>query len=149
MIIIPVIYQGPGKYGDFVWMINRHEYIDSLFIFNDNIESKHSYKNGKGNAAIRKYNINNPNIIIPRSAGIPTGSLRYKGFQELNPSTKKLIDDAIEVIKKLIQTHKYNKIFYSAEPSGLLGQSLFQIDKKVIQYITTEICKLNSINNVL
>lgn len=90
MDIIPIIYCESNKYGDFTWMIRQLEYQDSLFIFNDNIESKHSYTNGCGNASIREYNKYNPYIDIPRSAGIPTGSLISRGFISLTDENKKI-----------------------------------------------------------
>lgn len=145
MEIVPIIYSGSNKYGDFSWMIRQPEYQDSLFIFNDNIESKTSYTNGGGNASIRSYNINNPNINIPLSAGIPTGSVITRGFESLTETNKKYIDDSIEIIKELISKYKYKKIFYSAEKNGLLGQSIFKISDDVVKYITNEINLLKNI----
>ena len=145
MEIIPIIYNGENKYGDFKWMIKNIEYKDSLFIFNDNIESKYSYKNGLGNAIIRSYNVNNPNINIPLSAGIPTGSLKYNGFDSLSDKNKKYIDDSINIIKELILKYKYKRIYYSAESNGLLGQSLFKVNSEVVKYITNQIHELNYI----
>ena len=142
MEIIPINYSGRNKYGDFTFMITKPEYQDSLFIFNDNIESKRSYRNGLGNAAIRSYNKNNPNIDVPRSAGIPTGSLKYKGFKSLTLQNKKYIDDALCIIKELILKYKYKRIFYSAEKNGQIGQSLFKLGDDIVMYITEEIHKL-------
>lgn len=144
MEIVPITYDGPNKYGDFSWMIRQPEYKDSLFIFNDNIESKTSYTNGGGNASIRSYNINNPNINIPRSVGIPTGSVIFRGFTTLNETNKKYIDDSIEIIKELISKYKYKMIFYSSDKNGLLGQSLFKISDDIIKYITNEINNLKN-----
>ena len=68
MRIIPIIYSTQDKHTDFTWMIRQSEYKDSLFLYNDNIESKKSFINGHGNASIREYNIainiTKPNPII-------------------------------------------------------------------------------------
>lgn len=148
MEIIPIIFSGPNKYGDFSWMIRNVEYKDSLFIFNDDIESKKSYTNGLGNACIRSYNINNPYIDIPQSAGIPTGSRIHKGFRILTNQNKKYIDDSIDIIKDLILKYKYKRIFYSSDKNGLLGQSIFKLGNDVVKYITEEILNLKIYCNV-
>lgn len=55
-------------------MIKRDEYINALFIYNDNIESKNSCTNGLGNAYVRQYN-------VPKSTG--------RGFKSLTVENKK------------------------------------------------------------
>lgn len=77
--VIGTVFCGLNKYGDFDYMINNTDYDDSLFIYNDNIESRFKSKSGIGNAIIRKYN-QYSSLEIPRSAGISTGSLKKRGF---------------------------------------------------------------------
>jgi hypothetical protein len=70
---------------------------------------RHDYEKGCGNAVIRPYSRNNPANIRPRSAGIPTGSRRYGGFQTLSPDVKMIIDAAIEDVNTLITKHDYKR----------------------------------------
>jgi len=140
MKIVASRFQGFGMIGDFDYMIKLPEYADTLFIFNDDIESIHKYNKGKGNAIIRPYNKYNPAIKIPRSAGIPTGTrVKNQGFKRLDDTTKIYIDDAIENIKNLIKQYNYNKIVFSANSDGNLGSGIFKIDQSVINYITEQI----------
>ena len=141
--IVPTQFTKRNKYGDFKWMIRQEEHQKALFIFNDDIESKDSCKNGWGNACIREFNSNNPLIEIPQSAGIPTGSRKKKqGFQELDTETQEYIDTAVEKIKELIQKHSYETIYYSANREGLLGSKIFKPCDEVITYITEKIRSL-------
>ena len=141
--VIPTQFTKRNQYGDFKWMIQQEEYKNALFIFNDDIESVGSYKNGGGNACIREYNSNNPNIEIPQSAGIPTGSRKKKkGFQKLDSEAQEYIDTALEKIKGLIQKHSYETVFYSADRDGILGSKLFKPCDDVIVYITAKILEL-------
>lgn len=138
-----IIYKGKNIYGDFNWMIKQKKYKKVLFIFNDNIEKHFTNQKGKGNAIIRQYNKYNRKIEIPQSAGIPTGSLKEKGFKTLDDDTKCIIKCAIEEIKNLLKKYKYEKIFFSADKSGKrLGTSLFSPGEDVIDYITKKIYKL-------
>jgi hypothetical protein len=141
--IIPIIFTGFNKYGDFNWMINQQEYNDVLFIFNDNEEYHNTNKMGKGNAIIRVYNSHNKKISMPRSAGIPTGTLKYRGYKKLNKTTKQIIDNSIDKIKQVIQTYNYKKICFSADANGKLGTALFKVNPAVIDYITEQINHLS------
>jgi len=131
------------EYGDFNWMIKQSEYSDVLFIYNDDIENKESYRKGNGNAVIRPYNKYNPNIIKPRSAGIPTGSLKKGGFKKLDTQTKQIIDYAIQIIKDLIIKYNYKKVIYSGEKNGIIGSKIFEINDDVKKYITQQIINLS------
>ena len=95
MEIIGIEYKGMNKYGDFNWMINRIEYSDALFLFNDNEEYHNTSRQGRGNAIIRKYNKHNLSQDKPHSAGIPTGTLKNKGYTILDHKTKKVIDECL------------------------------------------------------
>lgn len=123
--------------GDFTWMIKNRNYSDALFIFNDNVYDHKKYFRGGGNAAIRPYNKYNPEIQVPRSAGIPTGDTG--GFSTLDENAKYHIDKTIEEIKELIEEHGFSRVYYSADEDGKLGTSIFTIGDDVRDYITEQI----------
>ena len=143
MDIIGTQYIKKGQYGDFDWMIKQKEYSDSLFIFNDDEERHKSCAQGKGNAIIRKYNIYS-NFKKPRSAGIPTGTVKRGGYNKLTSHIKFEIDQALKEIKEIIEKYKYKKVFYSADKEGKLGTSIFRVGNDVIEYITLEIQNLKN-----
>jgi hypothetical protein len=146
MKVIASIFTDPNKEGDFAWMIQQPQYRDALFLYNDNVEHRLKSIRGGGNAVIRPYNQYNPNVKIPRSAGIPTGSLQNGGFKVLDEPTKKYIDDAIDNIKNLIRVHQYKQVYYSAAPDGTLGSGIFLIHPTVKIYITNQIRSLELSN---
>lgn len=146
--IMPLIYKGPNRIGDFSWMIQRPEYKDVLFLFNDNQEQFIAFINrnpgacsaGNGNAAIRPYQCSK----FPRAAGIPTGSLGvgYQTLEQANP----FIDDAILYIRRLLKTGRYKKIAYSADADGRsLGVSIYSPVDSVKEYIVNQIEELKLI----
>lgn len=137
-----LVFNGPGEYGDFRWMIEREEYADSLFIFNDNEEQFFLHRRkphpesgcapGGGNAVIRPFQCADP----PRAAGIPTGA-GGMGYYELNDHVRSVIDRAVSDIRDLLGTGSYERIFYSADRSGGLGTGIFSVADDVKQYILT------------
>lgn len=132
-----------GQIGDFEWMIQQPNYQNSLFIFNDNEEHHNDTKKGLGNAVIRPYNMHNSNIVIPLSAGIPTGTMLRGGYNFLTADVQKVIDGAINEIIELIKLYNYESIYYSVGPDNILGTGLFKVDKSVIQYIDKKIHELS------
>jgi hypothetical protein len=145
--IIPSMFKGSNQEGDFLWMIEQPKYEKALFLFNDNIEHHFSYRKGAGNAVIRTYNKYNLNLKIPKSAGIPTGSIGKGGFKSLTEDVKTKIDQAFDEIYELIKLYKYEKIIYSAQENGKLGTSIFYVSSDVIDYITQKIHELTYFNN--
>lgn len=155
--IIPSVFQGTKREGDFKYMIESGKYPNSLFIFNDNQENFllfHNYlqtgrgKNsacspGGGNAIIRPYQCNIP----PTSCGIPTGS-KGIGYKNLH-SAKPYIDAAFNHIKILLANGYYKYIYYSADSSDnySLGVSIFSPSEDVKQYIVDNIWKLGIPSN--
>jgi nitrous oxidase accessory protein NosD len=140
--VIGISYEGSGKLGDFSWMVNQEEYKNSLFIFNDNIECHFQYNAGSGNAIMRKYN-RYSNLEIPKSAGIPTGSLTKNGFTELSDEVKYIINSSIQEIKDLISKYNYDTIYYSKDKDkDLIGTSIFKVNENVLKYITKNIKEL-------
>jgi hypothetical protein len=140
--IIGIKFVKPNQFGDFNWMCKQEEYANSLFIFNDNIEYHNTNRAGAGNAIMRKYNAHST-LSTPLSAGIPTGSLSTGGFEHFNKNVKRIIDDSINEIIELIKYFNYTHIYYSAELTGELGTSIFEVNKKVIHYITHKIFGLS------
>ena len=141
--IIGIKFKFPNEYGDFYWMCNQKKFSGSLFIFNDNEESHETSEMGGGNATIRifnKYSDHNP----PKSAGIPTGTLAFGGYQKFTPRIKKVIDDSFDEIKELIKKYNYHTLYFSSEPDGKIGTSIFRVDDKVRNYITHNIYNLST-----
>jgi hypothetical protein len=142
MEIIPNVFNGCGKLGDFNWMANQPEYDDILFIFNDNEEYHHTNVIGGGNAIMRQYNKYNDELPKPRSAGIPTGTLVCGGYDEFTDEIKNIIDESIKEIKEIIIKYNYKKIAYSSNEDGSLATAIFDVDKDVLKYIIQQIYKL-------
>lgn len=140
--VIGVKYSCSGTFGDFYAMVGRESYEGCLFVFNDNEEHHNTCRPGAGNAIMRQFN-KHSNYAIPASAGIPTGTLKYGGYTNLNTRAKSQIDGAFDEIIDLIKKHKYSRIYYSAELDGMLGTSLFEVNKKVIRYITSRLFDLS------
>lgn len=139
--VIGVKFVKPNQFGDFNWMSNQEEYSDALFIFNDNEEYHNTCRGGAGNAVMRRYN-KYSKLSKPKSAGIPTGTLEYGGYQKLDKYSLTQIDNAIDEIIQLIHKHKYKQIYYSSELDGKLGTSIFVVNDKVIKYITYRLFSL-------
>lgn len=144
--LVPSVFRGANQEGDFKWMINRPEWQDALFVFNDNEAQFEAFRAGKeggfttggGNAAIRPYRRMKP----PRSAGIPTGPLpggagATDGYTSLSVHNKRVIDTAIGVIRELLASGKYKRVVYSAkdEATGELGSGIFNVAPEVKRYI--------------
>jgi hypothetical protein len=141
--IYGVKFSKRNQFGDFYWMCNLEEYSDSLFIFNDNEEYHETSRGGAGNAIMRTFN-KYSKLTVPKSAGIPTGTLTYGGYDVFDEHVKNTIDNSIQEIEELINKYEYKKIYYSSEPDGLLGTSIFEVNKKVIAYITWKIHQLST-----
>lgn len=141
MELIGVKFKRPGEYGDFRWMIGRDEYADSLFVFNDNEEQFRLHRRvphppeacapGGGNAVIRPYQCRVP----PRAAGIPTGA-GGRGYEGITDRFRKAVDRAIDDIRKLIDSGKYKKIFFSSDDKGYIGTGIFDVAPENKVYIT-------------
>jgi hypothetical protein len=136
--VIGTVYTKKGREGDFDWHIQSGNFEHALFLFNDDEKRHHWKKAGTGNAVIRKYN-KHACPGRPRSAGIVTGS-GDTGYSELNKETQEKIDACFKEIRDIIKEQKYTTIYYSAKtPNGILGTSIFQVDQKVLEYITEQI----------
>lgn len=143
------VFAGPGRDGDFKWMIEQSEYDDALFVFNDNEEQFMAFRTdprspsgcsaGGGNAAIRPWQCADP----PRAAGIPTGTLAGGGYPALTDRVREVIDAAIEHVGAVVKTIGYRRVFYSAaDGSGALGTGIFAVGDDVKRYVVTRLSAL-------
>ena len=140
MQVIGSQFSRPGAEGDFGWMIERPEYADALFVFNDNEGEFRAHQRhaagarqchaGGGNAVIRPYQCENP----PRAAGIPTGD--RGGYPRLTGDARAAIDDALAAITALVASGRYQRVIYSAaDDTGTLGTGIFDVADDVKRYI--------------
>lgn len=145
MEIIGAVFEGRHRHGDFAWMLTDHEYDDALFVFNDNERQFRAFREdprsptgcsaGGGNAAIRPYRCQDP----PRAAGIPTGDAG--GYPRLDDHARAVIDEAIDVIRGLLATGRYRRVFFSASPEDpdLLGTGIFHVGQDVRRYVVEQL----------
>ena len=133
------VFTGKGKDGDFEWMIKQDEYARSLFIFNDNeTQFKAFHANqpaglsgGGGNAVIRPFQ----GGAHPHAAGIPTGD-GGEGYQQLNAHVMGLIDEALDYIKNLLKSGRYNEIVFCTDSTGqTIGTGIHVVALSVKNYI--------------
>jgi hypothetical protein len=137
MKVIGTVFVRKNCVGDFEWMIESGDYENALFIFNEDEWRQKWKKAGLGNAVIRKYN--KYAVLKPRSVGVLTGT-KFGGYEELNYEIKGAIDECMEDIIYTIKKYNYDTIYYSSEiPNGLLGTSIFNVNKDVLEYITTQL----------
>lgn len=145
--LIPSTYHGPDRPGDFAWMIRQPEHRDSLFVYNENVETHESRdwsQPGGGNAAIRPYRDQE------RAIGIPTGSRSQGGFVRLTDYNCDLIDEALgELYGWLVDSPpRFARVIYSADNGGrLLGCGIFDVGLEVRQYITDGLCHIVEVAN--
>ena len=145
MEIIGAVFRGPHAYGDFAWMLGDPQYNDSLFVFNDNESQFRAFQRdprsgtgcraGGGNAVIRPYRCMDP----PRAAGIPTGDVG--GYPGLDEHARTCIDEAVALIRDLVATGRYQRVFFSASPGDpdLLGTSIFHVGRDVRRYVVEQL----------
>jgi hypothetical protein len=127
--VLPVIYGGPGRLGDFAWMRSQPEFARTLFVFNDNEEQFEDFERGRpggftpggGNAVIRPWRGEDP----PRAAGVPTGRTG-KGYQRLDERVEGVLGRAVTVIHDLVDTGRYDCLTFSRDASTeMLGVGIF------------------------
>ena len=137
--VMPTMFSGLGKIGDFAWMQIQPEYAKSLFVFNDNEEQFDAFLAGKangftaggGNAIARPWR----KLTPPKSAGIPTGR-GNSGYSNLDNSVKAKIDQALDVINLLTGSGEYDRVVFSADSScSKIGTGIFSVSDDVRRYI--------------
>jgi acetyl esterase/lipase len=143
--IIGIAFSGRERLGDFAWMLAQPQFDDALFVFNDNESQFRAFRRdprsaagcsaGGGNAAIRPYRCQDP----PRAAGIPTGDVG--GYPHLDPHVRAVIDEAVGVIRDLLATGRYTRVFFSASPDDphLLGTGIFHVGQDVRRYVVEQL----------
>jgi hypothetical protein len=142
MELVPSVFAGRGRAGDFAWMIEQAAYADALFVFNDNEGEFRAHQRhaagarqchtGGGNAVIRPYQCQDP----PRAAGIPTGD--GGGYPTLTGDARAVIDDALAAITALVASGRYRQVIYSAaDDTGALGTGIFDVGDDVKRYIVS------------
>ena len=134
------VFGGAGVSGDYLWMSNQPEFARALFVFNDNEEQFDAFVEGKpsgftaggGNAAIRPLR----KLLPPRAAGIPTGTLNGGGYSALDHHTKEKINQALDVVVKLVKTGDYDQIVVPTSRDGnTLGTGIFKVAPEVCAYV--------------
>ena len=152
--VIPVVFSGKGKPGDYAWMRSQSGYERAFFVFNDNEEQFLAHQEnpngaegcapGGGNAAVRPWQCETP----PRSAGVPTGTDANGGYQDLTPTVKAIIDRAVAVIEYRVRQYSFDAIIYSTciKRSSLnctldddLGTGIFAPGEDVRRYIVSRL----------
>ena len=133
--VLPVVFDGPGRHGDFVWMRNQPDFSRALFVFNDNEEQFVAFERGRpegfspggGNAGIRPWRGESPS----RAAGIPTGR-RGRGYESLDADVAEVIGRAFAVIQSLVDSGEYDSLVFSRDSRDeAIGASIFAPDPLV------------------
>lgn len=142
--VLPVLFKGRKKDGDFKYMAGRPEHANSVFIVAENYRDMLlSTEDGGGTAALRTKTW--PISNAPCAVGIPTGwSQETGGFVSLLPVVKTLVDLSIKrVLAHLIENPHVNKIIYSADSTddSKLGVGIFKttLSDDVRNYISSAI----------
>lgn len=168
--VIGTRFTKPNVYGDFAWMIEQPEFMDSVFIFNDcehhfvsanfqdsrTVDPKLITEVGAGNAVIRPWQ------DVDRAVGIPTGCYQVvdtklvtgsedtyynvtkrQGYTSLNREVKVAVNAALFRLALCVIENGYSRVFYSSDENGLLGTSIFKVNEAVVQYITDGLLTLN------
>ena len=137
--VVPSLYCGKGKWGDWEWMNDNPAWAHTLFVFNDNEEqfnaylagTEFGYSAGAGNALARPWRRLNP----PKSAGVPTGK-KGIGYQHFDAETKEKIDQSLTVIYDLLKSFYYEYLVFSTDKTEkTIGTSTYEVDEQVLQYI--------------
>jgi len=124
--LVPVVFQGTDRIGDFRYeaglVVNRH----ALFIFNDNVCDMNTNIAGSGNALFRPWAFLRP---YPRAVGIPTGDVA--GFTSLGEMVRGYsaihhIRIGLQKLENLLQSGQYDRIIYSGNPDGSFRFAIFQ-----------------------
>ena len=135
--LIPSVFEGRGKDGDFEWMIKNRSQDGVLYIYQDGehrIEAGYKNPSNNGSAVIRPYAF----LDHPLAFGIPTGD-RNGGYEFLTDHVKDVTSNAMGRLRKLLSTEKYSKVYYSAGQDGNIGMGNFRIGLDVRAYITSQL----------
>lgn len=140
--LVPSVFVGRGRPGDFQWEIEVHYRHRALYVFNDNVEDHRSWLPGGGNAVIRPYNRYNTLGLEIVAAGVSTGrSSSQGGFGMLTDEVRRFIDDDLSEIGDMLTTGQYKQVVYSAHPDdpNIIGTGIFEVCLAVKRYIVAEL----------
>lgn len=127
--VLPVVFETPGRFGDFFWMAEQPEFSRTLFVFNDNEDQFVAFEQGRpsgierggGNAGIRPWRGESP----PRAAGIPTGD-RDRGYRVVDDRVLGVLERALGIVHDLVDTGRYDTLVFSRDKDReLLGVNIF------------------------
>ena len=144
--VVPLVFNGRGRVGDFAWMVERPEYGRGLFVFNDNEEQFLAFlrgepagvRRGGGSAVIRPFRTTVP----PRAAGVPTGRAG-RGYDGLSPAVLRVVDRALDHVRELLATGNYDTLYFSRSTAGpTLGTGVFEVAPEVCHYVYEGLCGL-------
>ncbi len=145
--VIKSKFDGPGKEGDFSWMIKQPHHARTLFIFNDNEREFYDHFNGGqhrcsaggGNAGIRPFQCK----PYETATGIPTGTYaqgpHYKGYSSLDDHVKKVLADAFTQLESLLKSGRFDSVAFSWNDETKLGGHIFDTAQPVRDYIVENI----------
>ena len=153
--LIPSIFQGEGRAGDFKWEIEQELRArqagrgqtcghGTLYIINENtVDRNTNNPRGRGNATARPYGkATREYKEWPFVTGVTTGfgrtadGVSRSGFRSLHAGIKAIIDEDLAQLNRLVHTGLYNQIKYSAVDSrGGLGTGQFDVAPSVKKYI--------------
>lgn len=145
--VIRSVFTGPGRDGDFTWMIEQPEHGRTLFVFNDNEQEflthlrggAHRCAAGGGNAAIRPYQC----LPSPRAAGVPTGSYEkgphHLGYSTLDDHARLMIGRAVDHLEELLRSGRFDAVAFSWDPTTKLGGRIFDTAQVVRDHIVEEL----------
>jgi len=153
--VLPVHYDKPHQYGDFVWEVKNNKYPRRLYIFNDNALEHFETHPGANTGALRAFNRHSQNRPT-RSAGVSTG---WKpgignGYRDWTDGMDAILKYEIEEIKYVLAQGHHDTVVYSADVADkLIGCGVYcqgdpsnkQGMLKARQNITSELLKLASL----
>ncbi len=140
VMVLPVVLDKRGEYGDLEWMITQPEYEDALFLYPETYELRNTARRDLINTTTM-YNPHGIRWEYPRSAGISNQSAfgLYRSLSEIG--VKKSIDKAIVEIRQLIRCHHYKRIFYRQMQFNRGGEEIGDYINAVVQSLEKDTCK--------
>ena len=141
MQLVPTVFSGKKKDGDFSYMIAQEEHCRTQFIINENVLDALSDDDtpGCGTAAIRNHTWRHADTP---HCGIPTGwCVSSRGFDKMGYHEKKAVMCAINRIIGLAVKYNVDKIVYSANPQKLseIGTGTFNLPQDAIDFISVQL----------
>ena len=142
-----VTFEGPGKHGDYAYMLRESTDKDYLHIYNENVyqwANKSDCSPGGGNACARPYRHSGKVVGIPTGeSGAGFSSLEARSVTFPDYTVEQIIDEALNEATALLLKGKYKGIYFCVDPHDqLLGTGIYRVDNAVRAYITKGIKSL-------